>query len=159
MKEFLIKHTHLLKMYNLHSMRSYNNFKGRASREELIYAAVSYILIVIIANLISNSIFKNDSIKDFILFPFFLITIIPILSLSFRRLHDTDRRGWIVLIPIAFFIITTVVGGVYGSHSAIFGLTAVILSFSLVWIIIHLVKRGDAGKNEHEDSKIYSFSE
>ncbi|OQM75899.1 DUF805 domain-containing protein [Manganibacter manganicus] len=69
---------------------NYFNFTGRASRSEfwyamLFYAAVSFLIGFIDAPDIVFSIWS-------------LITIIPFLSVSARRLHDTNRSGWLQIV-------------------------------------------------------------
>ncbi len=46
-----------------------------------------------------NNTIPNDVIKTIILI-FDLVTLIPGLAVSTRRLHDTDRSGWWILISL-----------------------------------------------------------
>jgi uncharacterized membrane protein YhaH (DUF805 family) len=82
---------------------NYVNFEGRASRSEFWWWFLFAILVAIAANII-------DAIIGAPIFT--LITglglLLPNLAMSVRRLHDTNRTGWwilIGLIPLIGFIV------------------------------------------------------
>ena len=78
--------------------QKYVDFSGRARRKEFWYFQLIVIVIVAIiatANDIAASVFQ-------------LAILLPQLAVSFRRLHDTNRSGWwilLVLIPVIGWII------------------------------------------------------
>jgi len=93
----------------------YVAFKGRASRSEywwfslftmLIYVSACVPLVVIAANQKAAGQRPADSMA-FVLFALllglsFLVLLLPAISVSVRRLHDLDWRGWwylILLVP------------------------------------------------------------
>ena len=87
------------KMNSKEAVRSffgnYTNFSGRATRSEYwwcyLVIVLSYILGIVIVSI--------DSIVGGVLIAALLITIfIPFLALSVRRLHDTNRSGWWLLL-------------------------------------------------------------
>lgn len=45
---------------------------------------------------------------------FSLATIVPSIAVGVRRLHDTDRSGWWLLIPVGLLILGLVLGGALG---------------------------------------------
>jgi len=45
-----------------------------------------------------------------------VLAFIPGLSVSIRRLHDQDKAGWWVLVPIANFIMVMFIGGTAGPN-------------------------------------------
>lgn len=84
--------------------KNYFNFEGRASRSEYWYFFLFCFLIGIVVNLLVAT------IPDLNLLPIIigLILLIPGISFGVRRLHDTNRSGWwilIALIPIIGVII------------------------------------------------------
>jgi uncharacterized membrane protein YhaH (DUF805 family) len=86
------------------ALRNYTNFSGRARRKEYWYFTLISSIFYIIAIIIDFSIFGHESFGYYLMC---LIFIIPAVSASVRRLHDTGRSGWfalIWLIPIVNFI-------------------------------------------------------
>lgn len=76
----------------------YADFTGRASRSEYWWWTLFIVLASIATGLIS----------DMVSALFSLATILPGLAVGARRLHDTDRSGWLQLlwfIPIIGWII------------------------------------------------------
>lgn len=72
----------------------YKNFKGRASRAEFWYFLLFFVLAII------PLLFVLDWVVFFILvFWFFFI---PVLAVGARRLHDIDRTGFWLLLPLLF---------------------------------------------------------
>lgn len=86
------------------ALRNYTNFSGRARRKEYWYFTLISSIFYIVAIIIDFSIFGHESFGYYLMC---LIFIIPAVSASVRRLHDTGRSGWfalIWLIPIVNFI-------------------------------------------------------
>lgn len=86
------------------ALRNYTNFSGRARRKEYWYFTLISSIFYIIAIIIDFSIFGHESFGYYLMC---LVFIIPSVSASVRRLHDTGRSGWFALlwlIPIVNFI-------------------------------------------------------
>ena len=80
------------------AFKNYFNFSDRSSRSEYWYFTLFMILIVIgttfLAALMPSAVFA-------IILPIgYIVCLIASLSLGVRRLHDTDKRGWYLLIGI-----------------------------------------------------------
>lgn len=76
----------------------YGDFKGRASRAEYWW----YTLFIVLAS------FAAGVIGDRVSALFALATLLPSLAVGARRLHDTNRSGWlqlIVLIPVLGWLV------------------------------------------------------
>ena len=75
----------------------YVTFAGRASRPEFWY----FFLFLLIGNLVTvvldQSVFAGNMISPLNSI-FGLVTVLPWLAVSVRRLHDVDRSGWWILI-------------------------------------------------------------
>ncbi len=78
--------------------KHYFNFSGRARRKEYWLFILAYIIVLIVAGVI-------DTISGFgggAVGPIYIIAvlalIIPSLAVSARRLHDTNRSGWWLLL-------------------------------------------------------------
>ncbi|MES2192321.1 MAG: DUF805 domain-containing protein [Pseudomonadota bacterium] len=81
-------------------MKQYANFNGRARRKEYWMFFLIYILIIVVATII-DSVAELPGVVSGIVA---LVHIIPSLSAGVRRMHDTGRSGWAILIflvPIA----------------------------------------------------------
>lgn len=79
----------------------YADFSGRASREEFWYFALFTLLGSLVLSMIDNT----ASVV------FSLMTLIPSTAAASRRLHDTNRSGWLQLlwlVPLVGWIVVTV---------------------------------------------------
>jgi uncharacterized membrane protein YhaH (DUF805 family) len=83
--------------------RRYVDFEGRSSRKEfwyfvLFYLIVSAVLTILDRTFFSSALGTNGSAIDPLTSIFGIVSLIPNLSVSVRRLHDTGRSGWWVLL-------------------------------------------------------------
>lgn len=94
-------------------LRKYAVFDGRARRKEYwMYALVStliYIVYMIVAGLalalVGHS--DNGAVALLIMIPlglYLMAVIVPGLAVTVRRLHDTGRSGWWILISFVPFV-------------------------------------------------------
>jgi uncharacterized membrane protein YhaH (DUF805 family) len=81
-------------------MKNFLQFGGRSRRSEYWYFALFYILILFVLAFIDVSFgwVRNGSGIGPLSGLFALIVFLPNLALSIRRLHDTGRSGWWILI-------------------------------------------------------------
>jgi uncharacterized membrane protein YhaH (DUF805 family) len=75
--------------------KKYAVFEGRARRKEYWYFFLFYILFAILISAI-DILLKSPWL--YILFV--LASIVPALAVSVRRMHDVNKSGWFILIPI-----------------------------------------------------------
>lgn len=86
--------------------RAYAQFSGRASRAEFWWFVLGTTLLSLAVGTI-DAVLRTSLLSS--LFSIFLI--VPNLAISARRLHDTNRSGWymlLALIPIAGWIVLLV---------------------------------------------------
>ena len=76
----------------------YADFSGRARRQEYWMFALFYVLLYIIISFVVSAF--PESVASLVLLAFVLGLFIPCLSALVRRLHDTGRSGWWVLLQI-----------------------------------------------------------
>lgn len=93
----------------LTAMRRYVDFGGRSSRSEYWLFVLIYLIIYIIAMVIDVWVLGVDPSSGFGILAGIvtLVHIIPSIAVGVRRLHDTDRSGWwilIVFIPLIGWI-------------------------------------------------------
>jgi uncharacterized membrane protein YhaH (DUF805 family) len=72
----------------------FTKFEGRASRSEYWW----YILFIFLASLILTIIHPNLASM------FYLIMLLPTMTVTARRLHDTNRSGWLQILYLVPFI-------------------------------------------------------
>jgi uncharacterized membrane protein YhaH (DUF805 family) len=98
-------------------LQKYADFSGRAPRAEFWW----YILAVVVASVVARTI---DSILGIEFAgsygPLYLIVslglLVPNIAVAVRRLHDTNRSGWWLLLPIVPYCLAFALGG-----AALFG--------------------------------------
>ena|SRR6056297_1262804 len=84
--------------YYLEVLSEYDEFRGRVSRKKFWMFVLVSLIISIILIFINIGIFLVYSV---------LVTL-PSLGVTVRRLHDTNRSGWFLLIELV-----PVIGGIY----------------------------------------------
>jgi uncharacterized membrane protein YhaH (DUF805 family) len=87
-------------------LKNYVGFQGRARRAEYWQFALVNFVIVVVLDIV------DLAIKSPILAALYgLAILLPGLAVAFRRLHDTDRTAWwllIILVPFAGWIVLLV---------------------------------------------------
>ncbi|WKB35207.1 DUF805 domain-containing protein [Terrilactibacillus sp. S3-3] len=78
-------------------LRNYVGFGGRATRTEFWMFTLFNAIVSVIANLIDYLLLNNQPIVNSI---YSLAVLLPSLAVAVRRLHDTGRTGWWVLIGL-----------------------------------------------------------
>lgn len=94
----------------LSALRKYFVFQGRARRKEYWFFWLFNTIFLAILSVLDNSTgtFNPDSGYGLLSGIYSLVVFIPSLAVSVRRLHDTSRSGWwllISLIPLIGFIV------------------------------------------------------
>ena len=84
------------------AMRKYAVFSGRSTRSEYWYFVLFLVLIQIGLMIVDTLLGTFNSAAGIGLLSgiFSLATFIPCLAVSVRRLHDTDRSGWWLLLGL-----------------------------------------------------------
>ena len=90
----------------LTALRKYAVFEGRAQRSEYWYFVLFYTLIAIALALVDSvtGTFSPSAGLGLLGGIFTLAMLIPSIAVSFRRLHDTDRSAWWLLIGLIPFV-------------------------------------------------------
>lgn len=96
-------------------MRRWKDFGGRSSRREYWMFVLWYSLILVLLSVLDNFVFGSagaiggtrdidatTSVTVALNFfnAFYLLTLVPSISVSVRRLHDINRTGWWLLISL-----------------------------------------------------------
>jgi uncharacterized membrane protein YhaH (DUF805 family) len=80
--------------------KKYATFAGRARRSEYWYFMLFYFLAIVAMAIVDGLAGTFSEEAEIGLFSglFVLATIVPSIAVTVRRLHDTDRSGWWILI-------------------------------------------------------------
>lgn len=106
--------------YYVHVLKNYANFNGRARRSEYWWYTLINILIVTGITVISSIIPIL-----FFLYPIYMLaTLIPSLAVAVRRMHDSNKSGWMLLVSLI-----PIIGG--------------------IWLLILLLTEGTKGDNQY----------
>lgn len=141
----------------------YAGFSGRARRSEYWYFYLFTVLVSIAA-----------SIADALLRPLVagengvvgalasLVLLLPGLAVTVRRLHDTGRRGWWVLLPLAptllvlvgvvWLVLGTVLGGGVGAALALVVIGCLLMLAATVTLLVFMCLDSDPGPNRYGPS-------
>tara|TARA_B100000686_G_C16261005_1_gene699252 strand:+ start:21 stop:467 length:447 start_codon:yes stop_codon:yes gene_type:complete len=129
----------------------YANFKGRASRSEfwffylfiLIGYAISFIFITISLNFF------------FIVFGILVLgVVIPSFAVAVRRLHDVNKSGWFVLLPLPFELVEGILER-SSEDVAGFSLVFTLIALGLYIYLFVLYCTGGERKNNRFGKNIY----
>lgn len=108
--------------YYLDAFRNFATFEGRARRSEYWYFLL-FNFIVLATLLILGSLI-NDSLGLILYIGYVLVSFVPNLALSVRRLHDVGKSGWFL-----FIALIPLIGG--------------------IWLIVLNCTDSDPGENEY----------
>jgi len=79
---------------------NYANFKGRASRSEFWWFVLFYMIVATVLNMVAAGMGKAGGIIGIIYLIFVLGTLVPYIAVAVRRVHDSDKVGWWILLPL-----------------------------------------------------------
>ncbi len=108
----------------LEVLRKYAVFSGRARRKEYWYFFLFNVIISIVLTIVDVSIGSADQGVGVLGAIYSLLVLIPGLAVSVRRLHDTNRSGFWLLIAFIPFI-------------------------GVIILLIFLLQDSDAGENQY----------
>lgn len=130
-------------------IRQYADFSGRARRQEYWYFALANFIIGFVLGIIDAAISGPPTPGHHIGFLgtiYNLLVFLPSLGVSIRRLHDTNRSGWWLLINLAPALL--MFGAlIAGAGLAIYGLIVLLWIGCCITLIVFLASDGDAGDN------------
>lgn len=110
-------------------LKQYADFEGRARRTEYwMFTLINTIIALLLYSLLFIGIFAEStvlsSIGGILYLLYALATFLPSLGVGVRRLHDTNKSGWMIL--IAFIPI-----------------------IGAIWLIVLFATEGDKGDNPY----------
>jgi uncharacterized membrane protein YhaH (DUF805 family) len=84
------------------ALRKYATFEGRARRKEYWFFVLFNFLAVVVLSVVDMGIGTFDEKAEIGLLSgvYLLAVLIPSIAVTVRRLHDTDRSGWWILLNV-----------------------------------------------------------
>lgn len=101
----------------------YATFTGRASRGEYWWVILFTVLVAIVFSIL-NAATDSSALVTMLQSIWSLATLVPMLAVSVRRLHDTNRSGWwLLLVYVLEFVglVILIVGGAVATFSLLSG--------------------------------------
>jgi uncharacterized membrane protein YhaH (DUF805 family) len=81
-------------------MKKYAEFQGRAKRSEFWWFNAFQFLAVIGVALVATAVGLSEDAMNMVSGVVGLVLMVPTLAVTARRLHDTNRSGWWMFIPV-----------------------------------------------------------
>jgi len=150
-------------------LKQYANFGGRARRKEYWMFILFHLLIMLVLGGIDILLQLSDypGGKSFYLMPIYTVaTVLPHAAVMVRRLHDTGRSAWWLLLAIIPTIISWIILFILISPFSLGEQTApspsagtellvrLIPAIGGIWLLIYMIMEGDWEANEYgEDPK------
>ncbi len=140
---------------------NYANFNGRARRSEYWYFTLASTIISIILSVLDSSIgLKIGSSDSGILSSIYsLVIFVPSIAVSFRRLHDVGKSGWLLIIAYAVIIVAAAglvltsmpefAGDSLPEFGAVFIIAILIILGLAIWMLVLFFTEGDSGPNKY----------
>jgi uncharacterized membrane protein YhaH (DUF805 family) len=98
-------------------LKRYADFQGRSTRMEFWMFALFVTIVMIVLQVLMGIMFASSMSVDpqtgvvtggggagifaVIIWVFYLAILVPSIAVGVRRMHDQDKSGWFILIPIA----------------------------------------------------------
>ncbi|MFT3666502.1 DUF805 domain-containing protein [Piscinibacter sp.] len=99
-------------------LKKYADFSGRARRKEYWMFILIYVLIAVVVGFLDGMLGDKSILSGLLA----IGLLLPSLAVTVRRLHDTDRSGWWILIGLVpaiggiVLLVFTVLAGTPGSN-------------------------------------------
>jgi uncharacterized membrane protein YhaH (DUF805 family) len=126
-------------------LEKYADFSGRAPRAEYWWFFLALIVTYIVVNIVESIVGINKMILGVygpLAALLWLATLVPSLAVGVRRLHDTNRSGWLILLPIVPYVLAFALGGpamMAGGLGAGLGIAMLFLLIGFVCALVLLV--------------------
>ena len=121
--------------------KKYFDFKGRASRSEYWY----FVLFLVIGYAIGIGLSFVAFQFTFLLGAFVIAIIIPWISVAVRRLHDINKSGWFVALPLPAGVMETIFSV---NRQTTFEIIFAVIGFGCsIYLIVLYCTAGDSKQN------------
>ena len=135
-------------------MEKYADFSGRAPRAEYWWYILGIIIVAIVLTIIESILGLKGMVLGIygpLTCLFWLATIVPSLAVGARRLHDTNRSGWLQLVFYVPYGLMLLVGSMAGGlgGAALAGIIGLVGLVCAIILVIFLAMPGTPGDNRY----------
>lgn len=137
-------------------IQKYADFSGRAPRAEYWWYFLATILAYIVVMIVESIVGLDGTVGPYGPLSLILMLglLVPGLAVTVRRLHDTNRSGWWILIAVVPYFIVGVVAGMAlagGSMAGLAGagLLSLVALAGAVVLLVFMVLPGNRGDNRY----------
>jgi len=134
----------------------YTDFSGRASRPEYWWYTLAVVIAAIVVSIVENIVGLDQMVGPYGPLSLILMLglLLPGLAVTVRRLHDTNRSGWwllIVIVPYCIVGIVSVMAMRSGSMGTLgtAGLLSIVALIGAIVLLIFMVLPGTPGDNSY----------
>lgn len=136
-------------------LEKYADFSGRAPRAEYWWYTLAIIVIAIIVSIVESMVGLDHMVGFYgpISLLFMLAVLVPGLAVTARRLHDTNRSGWWMLIAIVPYLIVGMKMGMVAASGSmtpselgaagLFGIVGLCGGLALLILVVLQGTKGD----------------
>jgi uncharacterized membrane protein YhaH (DUF805 family) len=138
-------------------LQKYADFSGRASRPEYWWFVLALIVVYVVVSIVESILGINRMVGGVygpLMILLWIGTIVPQISVGVRRLHDTNRSGWWLLLPLIPYGLAFILGGsamMSGSMTGlgVAGLFLMIGAVCAIVLLIFMILAGTPGDNRY----------
>jgi len=140
-------------------IQKYADFTGRAPRTEYWWFVLALIIASLVINIVESILGINRMVAGVygpITVLLMLGVLIPSIAVGVRRLHDTNRSGWWILLPVVPYCLAFALGGAAmlsgGGSMTGLGIAGIFLLIGVacaILLLVFYVLPGTAGDNQY----------
>ena len=130
-------------------LRRYAEFSGRSRRKEYWMYVLGLIIVAVVLGLIEGVLGLTQMIGPYGPLSALLgiATLVPSIAVGVRRLHDTNRTGWWILLPIVPEI--GALAMLQTGNLPVAGILAIVALVLAIVLLVFMVLDGTKGPNQY----------
>jgi uncharacterized membrane protein YhaH (DUF805 family) len=130
-------------------LRRYAEFSGRSRRKEYWMYVLLLVIVSVVATLIDSALGMAQMVGPYGPLTALIIvgTFIPSLAVGIRRLHDTNRSGWWMLLGIVPYALSIAL--LLSGNLAMAGIVAILSLICAIGLLVLMVLEGTKGPNDY----------
>jgi len=130
-------------------LKKYSDFTGRARRKEYWSYVLLLIVVGVVIGVIEGALGLRGMVGPYgpLSALFLLATLVPSLAVGVRRLHDTGRPGWWLLIGYGPFLLSLCL--TYLGMVQLALIVSIVALLGFIVLLVFFVLEGTRGPNEY----------